>query len=140
EEGVASDDRDQADPAPTISEPLLPLGIAPLPEPEPPPPPDPDQWVEPLPPPPEGGALSSLFDRLANDADLYTPLTVADEDFVVPPIDESIVASEPSEPDMIASVIEYADDPEDGAPTAPEPPASPLDSAPSLWRITGRGF
>ena len=145
EEGVGSDDLDPPDVR--TQEPLLPLGIDPLPEPEPPAPPDPEQWVPPLPPPAENGALSSLFDRLANDADLYSPLTQADETFVgAPPEAGTEVTSEtdsaaerPADAhDLIATVIAYADDPEDA--TTDEPPVPPLDHTPSLWRITGRGF
>ncbi len=68
--------------------------------------------------------LSSLFDRLADDADLYKPLTAADENFLGEPPAEAAAAEPepvapaneavPTEPvpDLIAAVIEYADDPE----------------------------
>jgi PAS domain-containing protein/signal transduction histidine kinase len=133
-----TDERDLAD----MPEPMLPLGLAPI---------DPlsaivadniDQWVDPLPESGDGsGQLSSLFDRLAGDADLYTPLTQADEDFHgdlpatdMPPPPVEVAAATPGEPDMIAAVIEYADDPE------PEPSALPPTETRSHWLITGRGF
>lgn len=107
------------------------------------------------PPTDESGALSSLFDRLAEDADLYSPLTPADEEFrgerpdpgaFVEPmaeeastrpaeIDQPAVAAES---DMIATVIEYADDPESVGHGGPEP--KPAEQPRSHWLITGRGF
>jgi PAS domain-containing protein len=149
--GEADEDLDLAD----MPEPMLPLGISPLPDPGNPPTTDSDHWVEPMPPPAdEPGALSSLFDRLAGDADLYTPLTDADEDFAGEPPPPAVSPEEvpeasieaPAEPDaaetapepepavdMIAAVIEYADDPETAPPAATTPSAS-------QWLITGRGF
>ena len=149
DEGIA-EERDLAD----MAEPMLPLGG------EPPPPADDaaptteteteteteqDHWVEPLPPPTEEPrALSSLFDRLAGDADLYAPLTSADETFAGPPVEAPAapppaagpaVPATPPEPDMIATVIAYADDPE----TEPPPQTEPAESS-SHWLITGRGF
>jgi PAS domain-containing protein len=149
EEGVSADDfegeRDLAD----MPEPMLPLGIEPLRQSEPPP--THDHWVEPSPEPTgETGALTSLFDRLADDADLYSPLTSADETFsgaapkpeaerepgpvevAAAPAAEATPTQPAPEPDMIAAVIEYADDPE-------TPPPTPIPSA-SHWLITGRGF
>ncbi|MEO7223301.1 MAG: histidine kinase dimerization/phospho-acceptor domain-containing protein, partial [Devosia sp.] len=146
EEGVSADDSDAERDLADMPEPMLPLGLAPLAEVEPPAP-DGDHWVEPLPAPTnEAGALSSLFDRLAGDSDLYSPLTDADEDFIgapetpIEPMPPEIVAEAPEiqpepappPPDMIAAVIEYADDPE-SEPPAPSPSAS-------HWLITGRGF
>ncbi len=138
-------------------EPLLPMGLSPIAE----PPSDDavahDHWVEPMPhPPSDDHALSSLFDRLADDAGLYTPLTLADEVFTAPPAAEAETAAPaeatpeappelvvppappeppaPPQPDLIAAVIEYEDDPEDfELPVAVEPPRS-------HWMITGRGF
>jgi PAS domain-containing protein len=150
EEGAAPDDREEERDLADMPEPMLPLGIAPLPETEFPPV-EPDHWVEP-PPPSSGepGALTSLFDRLAGHADLYSPLTNADETFSGPPTElpepearevpaEPVAATtapehEP-EPDIIAAVIEYADDPETETDDAPAPSASP-----NHWLITGRGF
>jgi PAS domain-containing protein len=87
------------------------------------------------------GALSSLFDRLAGHADLYSPLSDADEATEGTPAEPSEVPAVPSEdsegpasePDMIAAVIEYSDDPE-------EEDAAPVSVAPNHWLITGRGF
>ncbi len=131
-----------------LEEPMLPLGISPLPEAEPPTPTT-DDWVEPLPQSANEGGLTALFDRLAEDAGLYTSLSDADEIFAgtlagqepeteVPAPPEAPAAPSPSGPppgpDLIAAVIEYADDPE--SPIEPEPSAG----SPGLWMITGRGF
>jgi signal transduction histidine kinase len=131
EDGGTASDPDL--PAPDHAEPLLPMGLTPIPPPAPQP--VSDDWVEPIPHSSEG-ALSSLFDRLADDPGLYKPLTAADEVFhgAPPP------SPPPGEPDMIAAVIEFADDPEtdpvqaEPAPAPPEPPAAPL------WTITARTF
>ena len=139
DEGVTSDDFDGERDLADMPEPMLPLGIEPLAEPQSEPA-EHDHWVEPVPAPEEPRALSSLFDRLAGDADLYSPLTSADETFagpapeaeVAPEATEPVAVESPAEPDLIAAVIEYADDPET------EPPA-PAQSA-SHWLITGRGF
>lgn len=69
-------------PAPVVAdedEPLLPMGLEPAPEAEPQPEPDTESedapWVPPLPEQSaERASLSSLFDRLVGDEDLYTPL------------------------------------------------------------------
>ncbi len=95
----------------------------------------------------EPRALSSLFDRLAGDTALYSPLTSADETFTATPVKEPDVPVEPAEgpeepaaaqaapePDMIAAVIEYADDPET------EEDSAPASASPNHWLITGRGF
>ncbi|MBN9305282.1 MAG: hypothetical protein BGO82_02225 [Devosia sp. 67-54] len=149
EEGESADDtlptgQDLA----STPEPLLPLGLETVPEADPVPPPS-DEWVEPLPPPPER-ALSSLFDRLAEDATLYTALSPADETFDTPPdVPAEPPLAEPAEPqppldqEMVAAVIDYADDPEaaPAEPDAPAPePASPPRGSASQWLITGRGF
>jgi PAS domain-containing protein len=146
EEGVSSDDSDEELDLADMPEPMLPLGLTPLAEIEPPTA-EGDHWVEPLPAPTgEPGALSSLFDRLAGDTDLYSPLTDADENFIgapeapiepmpaesVPEAPEMPPGPAPPAPDMIAAVIEYADDPE------AEHPASSQSA--SHWLITGRGF
>lgn len=141
EEGVSADERDENDAQDLahMPEPMLPLGLAPLPLADSPAPPSSEEWVEPLPVRNEGDhALSSLFDRLAEDAGLYTSLTVAD-DVLGAPLDqtspEEPLAPAP-EPDLIAAVIEYADDPETGA--APQPVVAPASHG--HWLITGRGF
>ena len=138
----AESTQDMAD----LPEPMLPLGLAPLPE-ESHSPVASDDWVDPLPSPPQRG-LTALFDRLAEDAELYTSLSAADEAFpgatdrteaaeAAP--EEPVSGSAPIEvpdpgPDLIAAVIEYSDDPEavDGL--------APQSESPSLWMITGRGF
>src|SRR5690606_34852872 len=146
-----------------MPEPMLPMGLTPIAEPEPQPAPT-DDWVEPISAPSgEPGALTSLFDRLAGDADLYASLTQADEVFVAPraaadapaeietaaePAPEEADVTEPV-PDMIAAVIAFADDPEadpaTNAPAAdspapePEPAPVPVTTSPSQWLITGRG-
>jgi len=143
EEGVSADEtvpnapQDLAD----TPEPMLPMGLAPLPATEPAP--RSDDWVEPGAAPAAERSLSSLFDRLADDAGLYTNLSDADEIFVPPaepvaepapePPPEPVAAqTPPAERDMIAAVIEYADDPE----TAIEPATEQK----THWMITGRGF
>ncbi len=155
EEGVEADvapadleaERDLAD----TPEPILPLALEPIAAEAVEPLADPDHWVTPDPEPGEPRALSSLFDRLAGDADLYTPLTQADEEFHGAPAGEAPAAGpepgapvETAAPDLIASVIEYADDPETEAQTPepqPEPePDQPAGTVRSHWLITGRGF
>jgi PAS domain-containing protein len=151
EEGESADDALPSDQdLASTPEPLLPLGLETVPEAESVPLPS-DEWVEPLPPPPER-ALSSLFDRLAEDATLYTSLSLADETFE-PPAEASAEppAEAPAEPpaesqppldhDMVAAVIDYADDPESTSlePT-PAPDAPPARGSASQWLITGRGF
>jgi PAS domain-containing protein len=135
EDAGLDEEQDLAD----MPEPLLPMGLPPAPEHDPQALP-PEDWVEPL--PAEGErALSSLFDRLVEDAGLYTTLTAADEVFVAPiapepaaeirPEPEPEPSAPPAEaPDLIASLIEYADDPE----------AAPIGEQKSHWMITGRGF
>jgi len=160
EEGVSADEQppDAAeDDLANMPEPMLPLGLDALPPGEPTPTGN-DEWVEPM-PAAQDRALSSLFDRLAEDATLYGTLSAADEIFAAPaPEPEAsspIEAPPPAEPageapaeafpgdaeepppldtEMLGSVIEYADDPE--APTA----SQPVEESPSLWMITGRGF
>jgi signal transduction histidine kinase len=135
-------------------EPLLPLGLTVLEQgAEEPKTTDEENWVEPLPEPPEQqGALASLFDRLADDSELYAPLGAADDDFTGPPpepvaaplvpepeevperivaITEEVVDEVPPELDAIAALIADANSDE---PRAAEEPA------PTTWRIVGRGF
>lgn len=140
-------------------EPPLPLG---LPEAEPrtdgTAPTGDDAWVAPLPEPDHGDLrLSSLFDRLAEDDGLYTPLTSADEAFAgpaptppeavfVPPAEPETAIAEDETPepapaeesprlDAIGEIIVAAAaeaEAEEHVPAAAE--------APRLWRVTGRGF
>lgn len=151
--------------APAIlpSEPLLPLGLPPLPE-TPDTTPEDEHWVPPLPEAPHH-SLSSLFDRLVENEDLYAPLTDDDDLALNPPADEeridsaadAVGAEEPAEVahdeppaieapqnrtigDLIAEV-EAAE--EDSAVRA-FVSDSEIDKAPgegtALFRITGRGL
>ena len=90
EDGADTDDLDDLAGAvpPTAPEPQLPLGLPPLDEPEATPGPAVgDDWVEPIAQTAADtpGALASLFDRLADDDELYGTLTEADEQFDGPP-------------------------------------------------------
>ncbi len=129
-----------------MPEPMLPMGLDPLPSDEMRPVADvSDNWVEPLPPEPDR-TLSSLFDRLAGDASLYTTLTAADEVFepqgqvatgetllgTDEPTEPAAPEGPPPAPDLIAAVIEYADD--------PEQPEGPAEQPSTQWMITGRSF
>jgi signal transduction histidine kinase len=179
EEGEAAEDRDPpAEPA-IEHEPLLPLGLPPAETPGAPAALLDDHWVEPI--PASGtGELSSLFDRLADDPELYAPLSAADERFDGPPPapveaplvpdlieaeaiapvfaieDEPVDAPVVTEPDVIAALIEYADEPDEPVESsAMEPAALTVDaetppdipgadaSEPepvTTWRVIGRGF
>lgn len=136
------------------TEPLLPFGLPPLPagpEPEADGHAESDHWVPPSDlPQPASPSLVSLFDRLANDAELYAGL-------------EPAVELPPEPIDAIGAIIDF-DEPEDAPPSdaiAPEPtaiadapaPDSPaveaapvpepkLDpaAAPVLYRVTARMF
>ena len=75
EEGVSSDELPPgADDLGSMPEPMLPLGLEATAVP-PAPAVTSDDWVDPMPPPSPDRQLSSLFDRLAEDAGLYTALT-----------------------------------------------------------------
>lgn len=140
EEGESADEaRDEAPAqAPPETEPFLPMDLPPVPFEDPEQPEPNDLWVDPVPPPPADRSLSSLFDRLVDDANLYTALGAGDETFESPadseepepavPVDEQ-PAVPTAQPDLIADIIAYADDPEE--PAAREP---------TQWQITGRGF
>jgi PAS domain-containing protein len=141
DEGVSPEEQPQSggDDLASMPEPMLPLGIEPIAASTAPVAP-PEEWVDAIPAPAQDRALSSLFDRLAEDAGLYSTLTAADEVFtgstaapddVEPPAG---VDQPPLDSDMVGAVIDYADDPE--APLA----TPPVDASPSLWMITGRGF
>jgi len=149
EEGVSSDERPQeaAEDLASTPEPMLPFGIAPIVQADTEPPAASEEWVEAI-PPAQDRTLSSLFDRLAEDATLYSTLTVADDVFVAPTADVEPTPSAPDaaphtpgetetpalDSDMVGAVIDYADDPETPLATPP------VESSPSLWMITGRGF
>src|SRR5690606_2509387 len=86
-------------------------------------------------PQPEGGTLSSLFDRLAGNEALYGELTAADEGLATRPADAGESAQEeleppqrPRQPEDVAAVIEYDDDRRDETPKA------------TMYRVTGQGF
>jgi signal transduction histidine kinase len=143
-------------------EPLLPMGLPPVEHADDEPViAEEDNWVEPIPAAPEvPGTLASLFDRLADDGGLYTALNVGDEHFAGPPpeaVDEPLVpgpveadealpqlpTEEPAvaipptpEPDVIAALIDFADEDEDykNEPEPEEPVAT------TVWRVIGRGF
>lgn len=173
EEGVIA--REDAPPPPRIEpepEPLLPMGLPPLERADDEPViAEEDNWVEPIPAAPEvPGTLASLFDRLADDGELYTALNAGDEHFAGPPpeaVDEPLVpepveADEalpvpelpleataiaiPPQPelDVIGALIDFADE-DEVAPVdevAPEPEAQPEPEpvAATVWRVIGRGF
>lgn len=146
-------------------EPLLPMGLPPLERADDEPVlAEEDNWVEPIPAAPEvPGTLASLFDRLADDGGLYTALSPGDEHFAGPPpaaVEQPLVpepveieaappAPEPPaeaavavpsipEPDVIAALIDFADEEERAA--APEEPQEPQAALPTTWRVIGRGF
>jgi signal transduction histidine kinase len=120
-----------------------------------------DAWVEALPASPDL-RLSSLFDRLADDDGLYTPLTIADEAFTGPlPSPPEAVFVPPAEPEIETAAIAAWDDEGEAAEPAPMAAEPPLDAIgqlivaaesesmepapeapepPRLWRVTGRGF
>jgi len=107
-------------------------------------------WAEPIEPPAVGSgrSLSSLFDRLADHDELYAPLPdndtaqrderaaealapQAEPGHEAAPLAEIAPApGAPDEPDLIAAVIEYADE-------EPEPEAP---GRAVTYRVTGRGF
>ncbi len=144
EEGVAQPaDELQSVPEPVAEEPLLPMGLpeevsesaAELSD-------DDDHWVDPLPelPVEPQGTLSTLFDRLADDLELYTALNAQDETFHGPPPDlpaEVFTEAAPELPAAEAEPEAPVDEPFAEAevePLAePEPapvPAEPLTEAP----------
>lgn len=137
-------------------EPPLPLGLPSTPSLPVQPLSESDNWVEPIPDEPDRRSLSSLFERLADDAGLFTPLTTADEQFVGPPpsvpeaifvppeesaddvsairedegfVPESVVMAEAPELDAIGALIASAQAEEIEEPVLPR-----------LWQVTGRGF
>lgn len=165
-------------PEPAPSEPLLPLGLEPLPEPEAPPADErhDEHWVAPLPEAPHR-SLSSLFDRLAQNEDLYAPLADTDDDA---PTEDEPQEPEPADDDAEAvlsadtempaeSVLEAPEHPSEDDAHAPRDDSRTIDeliaeveaaeeasavrafvsdsetdatppSAPTLFRITGRGL
>jgi signal transduction histidine kinase len=188
EEGEWHDETSAPLPPAEEPEPLLPLGLPPAEHADDEPViAEEETWVEPIPVSADEGDLASLFDRLADDTELYTPLSAADELFAGPPpepaatplvpelpptpaepeaVEPAFEAEPPVEqPDIIAALIEYADEPEAPVPdeliaTVPtepvsieatrEPPepvepepavaADPEAAKPTVWRVIGRGF
>ncbi|WP_423068861.1 histidine kinase dimerization/phospho-acceptor domain-containing protein [Devosia sp. CN2-171] len=174
DEGEAASDDAPTESAEALDEPMLPLGLPPAEHADDEPVlAEEENWVEPISPAGDAdGTLSSLFDRLADDETLFTPLTASDEHFAGPPpepvselvrtvdldvepVPETVaiepilseaspdevepaaaelppepqLAAEPTaptEPDVIAALIDYADE---------EP-----EVAPTTWRVIGRGF
>jgi signal transduction histidine kinase len=109
-------------PPPVMDEPLLPLGLpdtgTPAVEDEVAP--AEDHWVEPF---PEAqtpqGTLSTLFDRLADDPELYTALGAHDETFAGPPPDLPAEIFTEAEPEL--TVVETASEAPVDEPVAAEP-------------------
>jgi len=133
DDGEADEEWHEPAPQPSAEvEPLLPMGLPDL---------DPvadepasyeDQWVEPPPPPSTTESLASLFDRLADEPNLYAPLTEADETFAGPlPLAPVFTLDVPNEAAEFAAAL--ADDDEEPAvavaeaATANTPPASSPD-------------
>jgi signal transduction histidine kinase len=144
-------------------EPLLPLGLPPVEHADDEPVvAEEDNWVEPIPAAPEvPGTLASLFDRLADDGGLYTALSPGDEHFAGPPPEtveaplvpepieieaapaelpaEAVLAIPPApEPDVIAALIDFADEEEADAGSTETGEAEAV--PPTVWRVIGRGF
>ena len=172
EEGEAASDEALPNTIET-SEPMLPLGLPPAEHADDEPVvAEEENWVEPLPPATDtDGTLSSLFDRLADDETLYTPLTAGDEHFAGPPpapVAELVRATEPADevepaPETAAvTPLELEAAPDDAEPVVAEPPAEAGTAAapaevdviaalidyadeepavtPTTWRVIGRGF
>jgi signal transduction histidine kinase len=130
EEGAAdgNEDIEAVPPEPVLDEPWLPMGlpaaetpetqaVAAAPADEP--------WVEPIPEPqaqPQG-TLSTLFDRLADDPELYTALGAQDETFVGPPPQPPAEVFAEAEPELPMIEVEADAD----APAIEEPEASPAE-------------
>lgn len=130
-------------------EPLLPMGLPPIAghsdaaaEQAAAAAPEEETWAEPF-EPPAGRSLSSLFDRLAGHEELYAPLpeqevelarqavTEVEPETPAGEVGEPISPERAAEPDVIAAVIEFADDEEAGEAPAP---------AAVTYRVIGRGF
>lgn len=174
EEGVSSDEAPahaddlHADDLAHTPEPMLPLGLEMIAEP-PAPQAVSDDWVDPLPPPSPDRALSSLFDRLVEDATLYTALTADDEVFdgppaIAEPAEEILHPVEALGPEPLIAeaplVVDPPPEPIYAPPDLEEPPALPQDMIEAVieyaddpeiaeppdeqprthWMITGRGF
>lgn len=157
EEGAAVED--------SVEEPLLPLGLPHLPTAQPAEPPTADlqdePWVEPFEPRPEIVGLSNLFDRLAEDEELYAPLTEQDETFAgplhenalqAPVVPADTPAEAPFEPEPLAepeAAAEIGDAPLAGETDdmiaaviayADDEDDLPAAAPTRVWKVTGRGF
>ncbi len=150
---------------PVDDEPYLPIG---LPD-DPPTAPEPaeaaatglEYWVEPIPdaPAPPLGTLSTLFDRLADDPDLYTSLSAGDETFAGPPPDlpaEVFIEAQADLPadETVPQPVEPEPMPEANILPEPEAEADAIGAMiatieaeetarlerVTTWRIVGRGF
>jgi signal transduction histidine kinase len=103
----ANEDTETILPEPMVDEPWLPMGLPAVEAAEPEPAaaePDDAPWVEPLPEPqpqPQG-TLSTLFDRLADDPELYTALGAEDETFAGPPPEVPTEVFAEAEPELPA--------------------------------------
>jgi len=111
----ANEDTETTLPERMVDEPWLPMGLPAVETTEPEPAvtaPDDEPWVEPLPEPPTQpqGTLSTLFDRLADDAELYTALGAEDETFAGPPpeVPEEVFAEVEPELPVIEPEAEVA--------------------------------
>jgi signal transduction histidine kinase len=176
DEGEAASDDSPTASAQALDEPMLPLGLPPAEHADDEPVvAEEENWVEPMAPTADAdGTLSSLFDRLADDDTLYTPLTAGDEHFAGPPpepvaefvraveLDPEVetlpeaVALEPVEPEVLPGEVEPAAaelPPEPQTIAKPPAPAEPdviaalidyadeePEVAPTTWRVIGRGF
>ncbi len=124
EEGVYDREDAPAAPPPAAepdAEPLLPMGLPPAEHADD----EPviageDNWVEPIPAAPDTGTLASLFDRLADDSELYSALKAGDEHFEGPPPE---LVEAPLVPDAVImeSAVVEAPEPAPVAETSPEP-------------------
>ncbi|MEQ1770239.1 MAG: HAMP domain-containing sensor histidine kinase [Devosia sp.] len=154
----------EAERANDTAEPMLPMGLPPLE-------PSDERSAQPLQepmlvPPSSDRSLTSLFDRLADDAGLYTSLTAADEIFTGAPPDANAAEAPPetllpvnatmsdvaegAAETIEAPVEEPAPDYEHGLvgdiieyaddPEADEPDAGDNATEISQWQIAGRGF
>lgn len=114
EEGVIAREDAPSAPPPVVepeAEPELPMGLLPAEHADDEPVvAEEDNWVEPIPAAPETSTLASLFDRLAEDSELYSALKAGDEHFEGPP-------PEPVETPLVPEFVAI----EDAVPESPEP-------------------
>jgi len=114
-------------PEPVVDEPWLPMGLPVADTPAPPVASTPaeEPWVEPIPQrqAQPHGTLSTLFDRLADDTELYTALGERDETFAGPPPELPAEVFTEAEPDLpvVEEFAETVEDPQLDAETVPVP-------------------